>query len=127
MLIPYHYVHTLPYRWLRCTLAAPVAWDAVPEQHRVARWRRRWPESQVTPQGRHRQGSNWQPTARVSSSMPLPTWTRDAVPEQFWLKKLRGEHPHFFVRSVFELSWILLVRDLHAGTLARSAGKSVTA
>ena len=33
-------------------------------------------ESQVTPQGRHREGSNWRPTA--SSSMPLPTssWTR---------------------------------------------------
>ena len=30
-------------------------------------------ESQVTPQGRHRKGSNWRPT--VSNSMPLPTWT----------------------------------------------------
>ena len=30
--------------------------------------------SQVTPQGRHRQGSNWRPT--VSSSMSLPTWRR---------------------------------------------------
>ena len=31
-------------------------------------------ESQVTPQGRHRYGSNLRPTA--SSSMPLQTWTR---------------------------------------------------
>ena len=29
--------------------------------------------SQVTPQGRHRQGSNWRPS--VSNSMSLPTWT----------------------------------------------------
>ena len=32
-------------------------------------------ESQVTPQERHRYGSNWRPTA--SSSMPLPTLTSD--------------------------------------------------
>ena len=40
-------------------------------------------ESQVTPQGRHRQGSNWRPTA--SSSMPLPTWTRHPllIPSKF--------------------------------------------
>ena len=34
-------------------------------------------ESQVTPQGHHRQGSNKRPTA--SSSMPLPTWTRHDI------------------------------------------------
>ena len=35
--------------------------------------------SQVTPQGHHRQGSNREP--KVSSSMPLPTWTRQVDPE----------------------------------------------
>ena len=36
-----------------------------------------WEESQATPQGRHRKGSNWRPMA--SSSMPLPSWTRHPI------------------------------------------------
>ena len=45
-------------------------------------------ESQVTPQGRHRKGSNWRPT--VSSSMPLPTWT-SITESDLLLKKLGQE------------------------------------